>query len=291
MSIAEHLRTGLTTLCRCWAVTRLDGRVFGFTDHDIDLSFDGLTFKADTGLTASALQQVTGLAVDNSEAVGALSDASVTEEDILAGRFDDARLTYWLVNWQDIEIREVQFSGTLGEIKRADGSFFAELRGVSEALNKPLGRVFQKPCSAVLGDDQCGVDLSDADFSVTLDVEQIKSRRVLRFAVPSDYDERWFERGKLIVKSGAAVGLMGMIKNDRLVDGIRTIELWEEIKIEIAVGDQITLIAGCDKRSSTCSEKFSSLLNFRGFPHIPGEDWLMTYPSEGGANDGGSRYQ
>ena len=105
MSIATHLETGLTTISRCWAVTRKDGRVFGFTDHDDDISFDGITFKADTGLTASALQQVTGLAVDNSEAIGALTQAAVTEEDIAAGRFDGAQVTYWLVNWSDVSER------------------------------------------------------------------------------------------------------------------------------------------------------------------------------------------
>jgi uncharacterized phage protein (TIGR02218 family) len=291
MSISHHLKTGLTTLCRCWAVTRKDGRVFGFTDHDHDLEFEGLTFKADTGLTASALQQVTGLAVDNSEAVGALSDASVTEEDIAAGRFDDASITYWQVNWQNHEEREVQFSGSMGEIKRADGAFYAELRGASEALNKPLGRVYQKPCSAVLGDSKCKLDLSDPEFSAMVVVEQVENGRVFRFGSLAAYDARWFERGKFSLTSGDAAGLGGMIKNDLIVDGVRVIELWEEIKIAIAVGDQVTLTAGCDKRYLTCGSKFENLLNYRGFPHIPGEDWLMAYPSEGGANDGGSRYR
>ena len=290
MSVSEHLKTGLTTLCRCWAVVRKDGRVFGFTDHDSDLSFDGMVFKADTGLTASALQQVTGLAVDNSEAVGALSDASVTEEDIAAGRFDEATITYWLVNWANPDEREVQFAGSLGEIKRADGAFFAELRGVSEKLNKPLGRVYQKPCSANLGDTQCSVDIEAPEFSAEVSVEEISGRRVFRFGTLNAFDEQWFERGKLVVISGAAVGLMGMIKNDRSENDARIIELWEEIKIEISPGDLVRVIAGCDKRSATCSTKFSNLTNFRGFPHIPGEDWLMAYPTEGGANDGGSRY-
>ena len=291
MIISDHLKTGLTTLCRCWAVVRKDGRVFGFTDHDSDLSFDGLVFKADTGLTASALQQVTGLAVDNSEAVGALSDASVTEEDIAAGRFDDATITYWLVNWDNLEEREVQFSGSLGEIKRADGAFYAELRGVSEQLNKPLGRIYQKPCSANFGDVQCGVDTDAPDYAAEVGVEQISGRRVFRFGTLVDFDEHWFERGKLVVTSGAAEGLVGMIKNDRTEGGVRIIELWEEIKFGIEPGDLVRVIAGCDKRSVTCATKFSNLINFRGFPHIPGEDWLMAYPSEGGANDGGSRYR
>ena len=46
---------------------------------------------------------------------------------------------------------------------------------------------------------------------------------------------------------------------------------------------------GCDKRSSTCSERFNNLLNFRGFPDIPGEDFLTVYPAKGERHDGKSR--
>ena len=73
-----HMQSGVTTVCRAWAITRRDGVTFGFTDHDLPLAFDGLSFKAETGLSAMALQQSTGLSVDNSEALGALSDAAVT---------------------------------------------------------------------------------------------------------------------------------------------------------------------------------------------------------------------
>lgn len=46
---------------------------------------------------------------------------------------------------------------------------------------------------------------------------------------------------------------------------------------------------GCDKRSSTCAGRFDNLLNFRGFPTIPGEDFLTVYPARGERHDGTSR--
>ena len=291
MRLQEHLASGLTTVCRCWTVMRRDGRVFGFTDHDEGLSFEGVDFKADTGLTASALQQVTGLAVDNTEAVGALSDDAVTEADITAGRFDGAEVTAWLVNWRDVAAREVQFKGSIGELKRADGAFHAELRGLSEVLNTPVGRVYQKPCQAVLGDKRCCVDLNAAGYRTEVAVEQVEAGRVFRFASLAGFDDRWFERGRLEVRSGQADGLVAMVKNDRIVDGARVIELWEELRMPAEVGDTVLLEAGCDKRIETCRLKFQNIENFQGFPHIPGEDWLMTYPQDSGANDGGSRYK
>ena len=271
-------------------MTRRDGRVFGFTDHDEELSFAGVEFKADTGLTASALQQVTGLAVDNTEAVGALSDEAVTEADINAGRFDGAEVTAWLVNWRDVAAREVQFKGSIGELKRADGAFHAELRGLSEILNTPVGRVYQKPCQAVLGDRTCCVDLSADGYRTEVSVEQVEAGRVFRFAALAGFDDRWFERGRLEVRSGQAEGLVAMVKNDRVLGGARVIELWEELRMPVMTGDTVLLEAGCDKRIETCRLKFQNIENFQGFPHIPGEDWLMTYPQDSGANDGGSRY-
>ena len=75
--LQAHLDTGVTTLCRAWLIERRDGVAFGFTDHDLALTFDDVVFKPDTGLSAMALQQSTGLSLDNTEAIGALSDAAI----------------------------------------------------------------------------------------------------------------------------------------------------------------------------------------------------------------------
>lgn len=103
--LRAHLATGTTTLARAFAVTRADGVVLGFTDHDRDLSFDGILFRADSGMTAGALQQATGLAVDNSEAFGALRSDAISETDVMAGRYDGAAVRGWLVNWTDVTER------------------------------------------------------------------------------------------------------------------------------------------------------------------------------------------
>jgi uncharacterized phage protein (TIGR02218 family) len=55
----------------------------------------------------------------------------------------------------------------------------------------------------------------------------------------------------------------------------------------IAAGDTFTVTAGCDKRFSTCRERFDNALNFRGFPHMPGNDFALSYARAGDHNDGG----
>ena len=284
----DHLDLGVTTLARCWAVVRRDGTTFGFTDHDVTLTFEGITFKADAGMTAQAVMSGTGLSVDNSEAIGALSDAAITEADIEAGRFDGAEVKAWLVNWADVETRSLRFTGTIGELRRSGGAFHAELRGLTERLNQPQGRLYQTPCSAILGDSACGFDLATDGFATVVAVEVLEERRKFIFDDLSGFEPAWFERGRLRVMSGAAEGLIGVVKRDRFIDGKRIVEVWEAFRTQIAAGDLVRLEAGCDKRFETCRLKFNNLMNFRGFPDIPGDDWLMATPIVDGQNAGGS---
>ena len=288
-ALLDHLATGLTTVCRAWAIERTDGMAFGFTDHDRDLSFDDIVFRADTGLSAAALTQSTGLSVDNTEALGALSDAAVREDDIEAGRFDDAEVRSWLVNWVDPDQRLLQFRGTIGEIRRDGVAFHAELRGLTAALNRPSGRVYQKPCTAVLGDAQCRFDTSREAFSSFVDVANVKDGRVFTWSDFPAFEPGWFTRGRFEVVGGAAAGLTGVVKRDSFDGDERIIELWSPIRSAIVAGDPVRVTAGCDKRFSTCLAKFDNLLNFQGFPDIPGDDWTMAVPKSGGANGGGSR--
>ena len=287
--LLAHLGTGVTTTCRCWALTRRDGVVMGFTDHDRVLHFDGVEFRPDTGLTALALQQTTGLSVDNTEALGALCDAAIREEDIEAGRYDGADLRAWLVNWQDVDQRTVLFRGTIGELRRAGGAFEAELRGLTDALNVPLGRVYQKACSAVLGDRDCAFDLNTPGYASERVAEEVEDTRVFRFAEMGGFAEDWFRHGVIRVESGAASGLVGLIKRDRMDGTGRVIELWHPLGARVAPGDALRIEAGCDKRMATCQFKFNNLANFQGFPDIPGDDWTITDPTKSPRLDGGSR--
>ncbi len=289
--LLDHLQTGATTVCRLWLVTRKDGLTYGFTDHDQDLTMDGQVYKASAGMSARAFQQGTGLSVDNSEAIGILSDASISEQDIAAGRFDTADVRTWLVNWQNLDQRIEQFRGYFGDITRSAGAFRVELRGQMDRLNQSQGRVYHKDCSAVLGDGKCKVDLSAPEFSAEVSILSVAANGEILIAPTGAQVDGWFDRGRVTITSGAALGLMGEIKRDTITNMGRNLSLWENVGIALAPGDTLRVIAGCDRRAETCRSKFANFANFRGFPHIPGEDWLTSYPVSSRANDGGSLVQ
>jgi uncharacterized phage protein (TIGR02218 family) len=263
----------------------------GFTDHDGGLFFDGTAFAAETGLGASAIAQSSGLSVDNAEVVGALSAAGVTETDIAAGRYDEARVEHWLVDWQDPSLRVLMFAGSLGEIVRGAAGFEAELRGLGEALNRPNGRVYLRDCDAVLGDPRCGIDArAPALMGVGSVAAPVGPGRFLVVGLDG-YSDGWFTRGRLDWLAGANAGITGQLRSDeRSVEG-RLFTLWEELSLPILDGDGFEVFAGCDKRAATCRDKFANILNFRGFPHMPGEDWVNGYAREGDRHDGSSLFR
>lgn len=288
-ALLSHLQTGATTVCRAWTLRRRDGMVLGFTDHDRDLVVDGVACRADTGMTARALQQTTGLSVDNTEAFGALSAVAITEADLEAGRYDGAEVQAYLVNWAADQDFIVQFRGQLGEISRVDGSFKAELRGLTDLLNRPHGMAYTPNCSAVLGDDRCRFNLAQPGYFVQLQIDSVEDGRTFLFEGFPSFDDRWFEGGRFEVTTGPASGLNGMVKIDRQDGLVRRVELWQSLRASVSAGDSVRILAGCDKTSSTCRAKFANFLNFRGFPHIPGEDWLASYPVPGRPNGGARR--
>ena len=289
--LQAHLDSGATTLCRAWILRRADGVVFGFSDHDKALSVDGVVCEAASGMDASALESSTGLAVDNAQAVGALSSVGITDLDVETGRFDGAEVWHWLVNWQDTAQKTLLFRGTLGEIRRGAGAFEAELRGLSEALNRPVGRAYLRQCDRVLGDGKCGFDINAAGFVTDAVVDFVSGRRVIELKDISGFADQWFLHGKLLWLTGANAGAEALIRVDDLRGNTRVVELWEETRFAIENGDTLRLHAGCDKSMETCKGKFGNFANFRGFPHMPGEDWSVSYPVAGDDLDGGSRLQ
>lgn len=283
-----HFQTGATTICRCWRVERADGTVMGFTDHDSDLELDGTTYQASSGFDAAALQTSAGLSVDNSAAVGALSSAGVTEADIAKGKYDGATVVQLLVNWQDSSQNLIIFCGSLGEVVRGEGSFEAELRGLAEGLNHAIGRSYLRQCDRRLGDEKCGVDLSVADFTREGVIDHVDGTPDIFVSGAGDCDDDWFSHGRLEWTTGPNAGSVCDIASDRLEGAIRVLNLWQLPHYPVSQGDEVRLVAGCDKRASTCKAKFVNFANFRGFPHLPGEDWVTAYPVSENANTGGS---
>lgn len=287
--LQDHLDTGVTTLCWCWRITRNDGVAFGFTDHDRNLSFDGTSFEASTGFTGTEISGAVGLNVDTLDVEGALKSERLNEADLVAGLYDNALIEIYRVNWQEPEQRVLMRYGNLGEVARGQHHFKAEIRGLAHELQQPKGRIVQFGCDADLGDQRCKIDLNVPAYASDDGVVASAGASPRLFGVSGldVYDNNWFTRGLITWLSGANEGRKAEVKVHSKGAGGVTIELWQRTAEPIAEGDNFRIVAGCDKQFATCRAKFNNVPNFRGFPHVPGNDFMLSVASRGGKNDGG----
>ena len=279
--LQAHLDSGATTLCWCWRLTRRDGTRLGFTDHDHDVTFAGTTFEAAAGFTASEMRDSVGLSVDNLEVTSALSSDRLSEPDLAAGVYDDARVEIFRVNWSAVEQRVLMRVGSLGEVRRAGLMFAAEVRGLAHYLQQPKGRLYQFTCDADLGDARCKVLLSDPLYRGAGEIAGVASARRFTAAGLDVFANDWFSRGLLTFTSGAADGQAIEVRTHTKAGSTVTVELWAPARGPLEAGQTFVVTAGCDKHLTTCKAKFANSANFRGFPHMPGNDFVTTFARKG----------
>lgn len=286
--LQAHLDGEATTLCNAWRVTRRDGVVMGFTDHDRDLSFGGLAYLAASGFEASETEDGNGLSAEGGDVSGGFSADAIRAEDLSAGRYDGAKVEVFTVNWQDPSQRLLLRTAELGEVRREGGLFRVELRRLTHRLDQMRGRIYARQCDAVFGDARCGMSL--VAYRAIATVTAVRDDMHVEVSGLSGFAERFFRYGVLSFTSGAAKGLSADVEDHRRLEGADELTLWLPMAAEIAVGDTLEVTAGCDKRFSTCKAKFGNGLNFQGFPHIPGSDFSYGYADGETVHDGSPLY-
>lgn len=281
-ALRAHLERDCTTLCHCWRLERRDGRVFGFTDHDRDLAVGGLDYEPQSGFTQTEARASLGMAVDAVDIEGALSSDVLDEADIAAGLFDGAAVETLLVNWDDTRQFVSIARAAIGRIVRADGRFVAELESVAASLDRPNGRYLRRGCDARLGDARCRADISGAAFNGAGTVLAVTAPSTVLASGLEGFAAGWFAFGEIAFADGRVVPVV-----DHLAVEEGAILVLPAGGPSPEPGDGFTIVAGCDKRFATCKEKFANPLNFRGFPHLPGNDAAYAYVTEGMEFDGG----
>ena len=281
-----HLDDGTTTLAWCWRIERADGETFGFTDHDRPLEIAGMSYEPDTGFAASEIRASADFSVDGQDAEGALRSDRITETDILDGRWDNAAIEVWRVNWEDVAQRVLMRRGNIGQIRRGKQVFVAEVRSLTHFLNQPVGRTYQYYCDAELGDARCGVSLAAPSYSGSGSVATVSGDRTFTTSALGGFAANWFALGRVEWTSGANAGRRAEVSIHSVAAGVAKITLIEAPVRVIAPGDGFFIQAGCDKQFVTCRSKFGSGVNFRGFPSIPGDDTIVRYPTQGDGSTG-----
>lgn len=275
-----------------------DGTTLAITDHDQDISFDlgdgVVTYSASTGILPSDLALSTGFGVDDIEIEGPIrepSDASpletniVTRAAVLGGRFDDAVARLFQINWSTLASGPIRLMrGYVTNASVEGGRFKLTLHSEMTKFSQTIGRTITGYCDADFGDARCGFTPDEISVTVTsVTDERVFAVDISGFS-PAYADDYW-NRGTAIFLTGALAGIRPVEVFDSSAAG--NIALWMPLPEPPQIGDTLTLRQGCyDVATNTSKTRpacmaFDNIVNFRGFPDVPGSDQVLRYPNPG----------
>ena len=259
----------LTSVALCWRLERRDGAGVALTSHDRTLKIGGVRYDPAPGMTPSAIRSEAGLEARASEVAGSLTSAAISEPDILAGRWDGAALRLFAVDWGAPDGEQVELmSGELGQVGHKDGEYRVDLLGAAARLERAVCPLTSPECRAELGDARCRVDIAGRSVRAAVVSSAGNVVRVDRVL-----DDK-FRFGRVRFLGGAANGearVILAVVGDELT-------LRSAASVDVAAGTAVEIFEGCDKRLATCVARFANAVNFRGEPHLPGNDLLTRYP-------------
>ncbi len=286
-NLASGIRAALAsrtaTLATCWRLERTDGVIMGFTSHRKDIVWPdepGVIYRAKGGYTPSAIALDASLSVDNMELEGLLRDAGITDIDVREGVYDYAKVLVFQVDYTDVSLgRLINKRGTLGELKLQDGIYTTEIRGMAQVLTRIFIQTVTPDCGAQLFDNRCKKPRTSDWFNVGVVTSIINQYNEIDFTISGAARiASFFNDGLIKFTSGFGNNRFREVKKHTVVGSTHTITLFFPTPWTITIGDTIEIEAGCDKLDSTCKNRFDNLINFRGYPDVPGTDKMLQYP-------------
>lgn len=272
-ALQAKLAEGVTTLAWCWVLTRRDGSSYGFTDHDEPLVVAGASCEPNTGFSPGDHQSPGDFAPTRATVYGVVDSTTIAASDVDNGLWDQARVKVLRVDWTEPELYFTAFTGELGAIRRTDSAFEAEISGLGARLDRQIGSVFARSCDAELGDERCGVDLQ-AGHQLDAIIVDAPSPGLVEVSGASGEPEDWFSFGVCDWVTGDNTGAKARITRHTMRGDRAFLEIDPAPALPLQPGDEVRLTVGCDKQFPTCVSKFANGANFRGCPHMPGNDVL-----------------
>jgi uncharacterized phage protein (TIGR02218 family) len=157
------------------------------------------------------------------------------------------------------------FEGRVSGVEPVGPRVRLRVKSELEALNVMLPKFLLQPaCSNAVYDTNCALvkasytDAATATGGTTTTVTTATAAVTGKAA-------NYYVLGVVKFTSGALSGVRRSVS----VSAAGTITLALPLASAPQVGDTFSIFPGCDRTSSTCNTKFSNLVHFRGFPHIP----------------------
>lgn len=269
-----------TQYAECIRIERTDGVIFRFTAHDKTLRVwedDGhmYEYKPAGSFQLTALETQIGLSVSNLDVDGIITDDNITEEDLIAGRFDYANVQLFIAYWSNSQVGILPLrTSWIGDLRVEGVNFRAELRGIAQRLAQVFVEVTTLECRYDFCDvhytrSYCGKKREDYESNFT--VTDVVNRS--QFTCNISGGGSLYAYGLCTFTSGPNAGLeMEITHNEGSL-----LLMFLPFPYDVSIGDTVKLLQGCDKRYFTCKNRFNNIARFGGEPYLAGSDLINSY--------------
>lgn len=267
----------VTAACQLWTIYRRDGVTFRFTSHDQPVKRGPFVYSPCRSLDPSASENASTLgSVGDIELTGIIDDDGISEADLYGGLFDDAYVTVDLYSWGDARVPPRRLAaGWTGELSQGVTGFQMQVLGPGARLGQQaLVQMVTPACRWVFGDARCGVNVESMKVAGTVIASPSRGR--LKVALPAEPAGRQWANGRIRFVTGPNAGQVVETKSVDFATG--EVVTWVSPGFLSDPGDAVELLPGCDLGRDGGCTLYKNVINFGGFPDVPGSDALLESP-------------
>lgn len=270
--LREAMASGVTTLCQLWTITPFLRTSLYFTNLDRDVDFDGNTYKSAKGFEASSVENTLGGSKSNLDIHVLLDPAFLSRIDVERGLILEAAVELRIIDYMHPEYGSVrEFAGTVKEVSVPTSlNSMLSLSGNMSRMSRQLTEQYYPTCRADLGDARCGINI-DA-FSADFEVDSTTGQTFTSSELAGEPNNR-YKLGSILWNSGDNSGLAQEV----LTNTGPSVRLFFLPPFPIQAGDVGTIYRGCAKTVAAC-KGYNNIVNYRGEPYVPGEDFVDKAP-------------
>ena len=260
--LQQHLSSEILTIAHCLQIILQNKKIIGLTNFDQNLHIDNITYEATSELIIDTLKY--NFNYGNSTKIETtINNNIIKEEEIISGLYDSAIVKIFLVNYTDLTQGSViLFYGNIDEITLINDKLIAELSGLYNILSRNIGDFFSSSCRAQFCDNKC--KLNKEEFTNIYSITRVISDQEFECINLINIDN-YYTYGFITFIGGENNNSTVEVKSHNQT----YIKFYNTLPKKISVHDTFSIVAGCDKSFTTCSNRFNNSKNFRGEPHIP----------------------
>jgi uncharacterized phage protein (TIGR02218 family) len=233
----------------------------------------GITYTVGPQISRTRTRMTVGIEVDELQIMleadsSILVSGTPLMQFIARGGLDNARLVldrgYAPAPGSAIVGTLEAFSGRISPESVTGLTAKLKVRSDAELLTMAVPRnVYQAGCLNTLYDAACGVNRATFTAGGSATSATDTTRRIFSHALAAAAGT--YDLGVVTFTSGPNTGISRTVRTHT---GSQ-LTLMSPVPTAVAPGDSFSIVAGCDKRQTTCTTRFSNLARFRGMPFIP----------------------